>query len=174
MSFREFVAGELIDIIEWIDETGDVMVSRFSRPNNEIKNGAQLIVRPGQIAVFVNQGTIADIFHPGRHTLATKNLPVLSRFQREHAHEMTVIGVNFRDLASDSSAFVRRLHVTFPALLDDPSGPVGRRYGVRGLPQTLFIGADGIVRGRVYGQTSRRDLQPAITDLLAGRDVRPV
>src|SRR5690242_6529934 len=78
MSFRDFVAGELIDIIEWIDDSGDTMVSRFSRPKNEIKNGAQLIVRPGQVAMFVDQGQIADVFNAGRHTLNTSNLPLLS------------------------------------------------------------------------------------------------
>jgi membrane protease subunit (stomatin/prohibitin family) len=57
------------------------MVWRFSRPRNEIKNGAQLIVRPGQMAVFVEQGEIADVFEPGRHTLTTENLPVLSRLR---------------------------------------------------------------------------------------------
>ena len=59
---REFLAGEFIDIIEWLDETDDTMVWRFSRPRNEIKNGAQLVVRPGQAAVFVEQGEIADVF----------------------------------------------------------------------------------------------------------------
>jgi membrane protease subunit (stomatin/prohibitin family) len=81
MSFREFAAGELIDIVEWIDETGDTMLSRFSRPNNEIKNGAQLIVRPAQMALFIDQGQIADVFAPGRHQLATGNLPVLSKLR---------------------------------------------------------------------------------------------
>jgi membrane protease subunit (stomatin/prohibitin family) len=79
VTFREYVAGELIDIIEWMDDSDDTMAVRFDRPHNEIKNGAQLIVRPGQLAVFVNQGKIADVFHPGRHTLTTGNLPVLSR-----------------------------------------------------------------------------------------------
>src|ERR1043166_9061136 len=81
MSFREFVAGELIDIIEWIDETGDTMVCRFARPDNEIKNGAQLIVRPSQVALFVDQGDIADVFTPGRYEVATGNLPLLSRLR---------------------------------------------------------------------------------------------
>ena len=62
MTMREFLAGEFIDIIEWLDETDDTMVWRFSRPRNEIKNGAQLVVRPGQMAVFVEQGEIADVF----------------------------------------------------------------------------------------------------------------
>ena len=60
MSFREFIAGELVDVIEWNDESGDTMVSRFSRPDNEIKNGAQLIVRPGQIAMLVDQAEQFD------------------------------------------------------------------------------------------------------------------
>ena len=49
---RDLIKGELIDIIEWLETSPDTMVWRFSRPDNEIKNGAQLIVRPGQQAVF--------------------------------------------------------------------------------------------------------------------------
>ncbi len=68
---------ELIDIIEWPDNSGDVLVHRFDRYKNEIKWGAKLVVRPGQRAVFVNEGKIADAFEPGTYTLDTKNLPVL-------------------------------------------------------------------------------------------------
>ena len=103
-----------------------------------------------------------------------EELPVLEEFARADADRLRVIGVSFEDLASDSAAFVERLHVTFPALLDDPTGPIARRYGVRGIPQTVLVDARGIVRGRVYGQTSRSALQPAIDDLLAGRDIRPL
>jgi membrane protease subunit (stomatin/prohibitin family) len=78
MSFWNFVKSELIDIVEWLDATADTMVHRFERHDNEIKNGAQLIVRPGQAAVFVDQGRIADVFAPGRYELRTDNLPVLS------------------------------------------------------------------------------------------------
>jgi membrane protease subunit (stomatin/prohibitin family) len=81
MTIRDFVAGELIDIIEWLDESRDTLVWRFPRPNNEIKNGAQLIVRPGQIALLVDQGQLADSFGAGRHTLDSPNLPVLSRLR---------------------------------------------------------------------------------------------
>lgn len=79
MSFlRNLVSAELIDIVEWQEVAPEVMVYRFERPKQEIKNGAQLIVRPGQVAVFVDQGHVADVFQPGRHVLSTQNLPVLS------------------------------------------------------------------------------------------------
>jgi len=78
MALWDFIKTELIDIVEWLDETGDTLVYRFERHDNEIKNGAQLIVRPGQAAVFVDQGQIADVFAPGRFELRTENLPVLS------------------------------------------------------------------------------------------------
>ncbi len=75
------IRGELIDIIEWLDPTNDTMVWRFERRNNEIKYGAQLTVREGQVAVFINEGQLADVFPPGRHRLETQNLPVLSTLQ---------------------------------------------------------------------------------------------
>jgi len=81
MTLRDLVGGELIDVIEWLEDSPDAMVWRFARPQNEIKNGAQLIVRPGQVAVFVDQGTVADVFMPGRHELVTRNLPVLSKLR---------------------------------------------------------------------------------------------
>ncbi len=69
---------EFIDIIEWLDPSQDTIVYRFERYQNEIKNGAKLTVRESQVAVFVNQGQIADIFTPGMYTLTTQNLPLLS------------------------------------------------------------------------------------------------
>lgn len=78
MSLWEKAAAELIDIIEWTDDSDDTMVWRFPRFDNEIKQGAQLIVRQAQAAVFVNRGRIADVFAPGMHRLTTANLPALS------------------------------------------------------------------------------------------------
>jgi membrane protease subunit (stomatin/prohibitin family) len=72
------IRGEFIDIVEWTDDTRDTIVWRFPRHENEIKMNARLVVRESQVAVFVNEGTIADVFQPGTHTLETQNLPVLS------------------------------------------------------------------------------------------------
>jgi membrane protease subunit (stomatin/prohibitin family) len=81
MTLRNFIQGELIDIVEWLESSTDAMAWRFDRPNNELKNGAKLIVRPGQVALFVEQGTVADVFQPGSHELVTKNLPLLSKIR---------------------------------------------------------------------------------------------
>ena len=78
MSLWEKVTAELLDIIEWSDESPDTMLWRFPRFDNEIKYGAQLVVRQAQAAVFVDRGKIADVFAPGQHSLTTKNLPVLT------------------------------------------------------------------------------------------------
>ncbi|MFN8258046.1 MAG: SPFH domain-containing protein [Bacteroidales bacterium] len=78
MGLFDKLKGELIDIIEWVDSTSDTMVYRFERRDNEIKNGAQLTVRESQVAVFINEGEIADVFPPGRYQLTTQNLPILT------------------------------------------------------------------------------------------------
>jgi cytochrome c biogenesis protein CcmG/thiol:disulfide interchange protein DsbE len=124
---------------------------------------ADLRGKPVVIAFF------ASWCHP-----CEEELPVLEQYAREEGDRLHVVAISFRDLPSDSENFVRRLGVTYPALIDEPTAPVGERYGVRGIPQTVFVDADGVVRGRVYGVTSRDELAPAIDDLLAGRDVRPV
>ena len=78
MGFFDRLKAEFIDIIEWRDERPGVLVSRFERFEHEIKMNAKLIVRPGQRAVFVNEGQIADSYGPGTHTLETKNMPLLA------------------------------------------------------------------------------------------------
>lgn len=73
--------GELVDIIEWLDDSRSTLAWRFPRYENEIKNGAELIVREGQRAVFVYRGQLADQFGPGHYQLVTENLPILSTLQ---------------------------------------------------------------------------------------------
>ena len=78
MGLFDKLKGELIDIIEWLDDSNDTMVYRFERYGNEIKNGAKLTVRESQVAVFINEGKLADVFQPGMYELTTENLPILS------------------------------------------------------------------------------------------------
>ncbi len=78
MGLLDWVKNQLIDVIEWTDDSPDTLVWRFPRAGNEIKNGAQLIVREGQVAVFVHEGQLGDVFKPGRHALTTANIPVLT------------------------------------------------------------------------------------------------
>jgi membrane protease subunit (stomatin/prohibitin family) len=81
MSILPKARGEFVDIIQWIDNSSDTLVYRFERYSNQIKYGAQLTVREGQAAVFINEGRIADVFYPGMYALETRNLPILSTLQ---------------------------------------------------------------------------------------------
>lgn len=78
MSLWNKLTGELVDIIEWLDDSNDTLVWRFPRYANEIKYGAKLVVREGQTAIFVNEGKLADVYAPGTYTLETQNMPILS------------------------------------------------------------------------------------------------
>jgi len=81
MGFFDWIFGQFIDVIEWTDDSNDTMVYRFPRHNHEIKYGAKLTVRESQIAVFVNEGVIADILEPGIYELETKNLPIMTSLE---------------------------------------------------------------------------------------------
>ena len=70
--------GQFVDVIEWTEPSQSVMVYKFDRDDNEIKNGAQLTVRESQAAILVNEGQLADVFGPGRYELATQNMPILT------------------------------------------------------------------------------------------------
>ncbi|MGI8756802.1 MAG: SPFH domain-containing protein [Acidimicrobiales bacterium] len=81
MGLMTKLKGELVDIIEWMDDSRSTLAWRFPRYQNEIKNGAQLIVREGQEAVFVYRGALADRFGPGHYELTSENLPIMSTLQ---------------------------------------------------------------------------------------------
>ncbi|MCA5005768.1 SPFH domain-containing protein [Sphingobacterium bovistauri] len=78
MSLFDKLRNEFVDIIEWIDDSQDIIVWKFPRYQNEIKMGAQLTVREGQAAIFLNEGTIADVFMAGRYELSTQNMPIMT------------------------------------------------------------------------------------------------
>jgi membrane protease subunit (stomatin/prohibitin family) len=181
MTLRDFIQGELVDIIEWLESSTDAMVWRFDRPNNEIKNGAQLIVRPGQVAVFVDQGTVADVFVPGRHELTTENLPVLSRLRGwKHGFvspfKAEVVFVSTRQFVSNKWGTKQ------PVMTRDPElGPV--RLRVFGTYAVHVSDAESFVRELVganssytIGQISDqlRDLVVARVSELLGQNAIPV
>ncbi len=76
-----FIKGQFIDVIEWTDDTRNTMVWRFERYGNNIMMGAKLTVREGQVAVFVHEGQLADVFEPGLYELQTNNMPVMTALQ---------------------------------------------------------------------------------------------
>jgi len=78
MGFFDRLTAQFIEIIEWTDDDRNTMVYRFPVYAKEIKNGAKLVVREGQAAVFIREGQLADVMGPGTYTLDTKNIPILS------------------------------------------------------------------------------------------------
>jgi len=81
MDIMGFIKGELLEIIEFLDDSRDTLSWRFPDEDKAIKNGAQLIVRESQAAQFVYLGQYGDCFGPGKHSLVTDNIPVLSRLK---------------------------------------------------------------------------------------------
>lgn len=76
--FSNIIKGQLIDVIEWTDQTANTMVHKYDMNGKEIMMGAQLTVRESQVAIFVNEGQLADVYTPGRYTLSTANMPVMT------------------------------------------------------------------------------------------------
>ncbi|HTL00963.1 MAG TPA: SPFH and helix-turn-helix domain-containing protein [Vicinamibacterales bacterium] len=81
MALTDFIRSQFIDIIEWNDDSRDTLSYRFPDDDKEIKRGAQLIVRESQAAQFVYLGQYGDLFGPGKHSLTTDNIPILSRLK---------------------------------------------------------------------------------------------
>lgn len=75
------VAGQLVDVIEWTDDSQDTLVHKYDMNGKEIMMGAQLTVRESQQAIFVNEGQLADIFAPGRYELQTSNMPIMTKLK---------------------------------------------------------------------------------------------
>lgn len=78
MSLRDFISKQFIDVIEWVEPGDGILAYRYPMQDREIQNGGKLTVRDSQMAVFVNQGKIADVFGPGLYTLNTQTLPILT------------------------------------------------------------------------------------------------
>ena len=79
MGLMDFIKGELLEVIEWTDDSRDTLSYRFPDEDKAIKNGAQLIVRESQVVQFLYLGQFGDTFGPGKHSLTTDNIPVLTK-----------------------------------------------------------------------------------------------
>ena len=127
MDIGKRIRGEFVDVIDWSEDGSDTLVWRFERQGNAIKWGAQLIVREGQQAVFVNEGRIADAFGPGRYRLETRNLPLLTSLLAlptalESPFKAEVLFVATRQFTD------RKWGTRHPLILRDPElGPIRLR-----------------------------------------------
>src|SRR5207248_9158212 len=81
MGLMDFIKGELLEVVKWTDASRDRRSYRFPDEDKAIKNGAQLIVRESQQVQFVYLGEFGDTFGPGKHTLTTENIPVLTKLK---------------------------------------------------------------------------------------------
>ncbi len=179
MGLFDKLRNELVDIIEWLDDTRNTLVWRFPRYQNEIKQGAQLIVRPGQLAVFVMQGKIADIFESGTHTLNTQNLPLLStlagwKFGFNSPFKSEVYFISTRQITD------LKWGTPNPIMLRDPEfGPIRlRAFGTYALkavePKALLtelVGTDGVVEADEVTELLRSIIASAMADMLAEKQV---
>ena len=83
MGILEMFRDQFLDVIEYVDKSNKIIVTKFRREsgNNELKQGSKVIVREGQAAIFLKGGQLADVLYPGTYTLDTGNLPILSTWE---------------------------------------------------------------------------------------------
>ncbi len=175
MGILDFVKSELIDVIGWLDDSGDTLVWRFPDQDHQIKMGAKLTVREGQAAVFVNEGQIADVFSPGLYSLTTQNMPVMTTlrswkygFESPFKAEVYFVSTrNFLDLkwGTQNPVMVR----------DTELGAVRLRafgtYGIRVTDPGVFlkevVGTEGLFTTENIEGQLRSMLVSAFTGMLA-------
>lgn len=119
-----------------------------------------------RLSQFRGRAVVLTFFASWCHP-CEEELPALQQVQQEEGRRVAVVGVNYQDIDSDTRDFVRRLNVTFPTLIEEPTSPVAQRYGVHEIPVTFFIDARGkIATTPLFGQSSRKALQPGLDVLL--------
>jgi membrane protease subunit (stomatin/prohibitin family) len=179
MAIFEKLRAELVDIIEWVDDSQHSLVWRFPRYRNQIKYAAQLIVRPGQSAVFVHQGKIADVFGPGQYRLETKNLPILSTLMGwmygfDSPFKAEIYFVSTRQLTD------LKWGTANPVPMRDPDfGPVRVRafgtYTLRAVdPAKLLselVGTDGVYEAEEISALLRSIISMAFADVVASSGI---
>ena len=179
MGLIDKLRAELVDIVEWVDDSRHTLVWRFPRHHNQIKHGAQLIVRPGQAAVFVHQGKLADVFGPGQHKLITKNLPVLSTLAGwlhgfDSPFKAEVYFVSTRQITD------LKWGTPNPVMMRDPDfGPVRvRAFGTYTLkasdPKVLLtelVGTDSVFESEEISELLRSIVNQSFADVVAKADI---
>ncbi len=141
MGLFDFIKKQFIDVLEWTEDSNGVLAWRYPMADNEIQNGAVLTVRESQMAIFVNEGQIADVFGPGRYTLSTQTLPVLTYLKNWDK----LFASPFK---SDVIFFSTRQHID-------------QRWGTQ-QPVTLRDKDFGAVRLRAFGNYSYRLADPKL------------
>lgn len=141
MGLFKFLKGQFIEVIEWTNSNLDTIVYRFPVMNKEIKMGAKLTVRESQVAIFVNEGQIADVFTPGLYELTTQNLPILTKLKSwkygfNSPFKAEVYFVNTRQFTN------QKWGTTNPVMMRDPEF--------------------GMLRLRAFGAYSFKVLDPVI------------
>ncbi len=141
MGLLDFVKKQFIDIIEWTDDSRDTLAFRFPDEDKEIKRGAQLIVRESQVAQFVYLGQFGDTFGPGKHTLTTDNIPILTSLQSwKYAFE---------------SPFKADVYYVTTRVF------TGNKWGTSN-PVMMHDAELGVVRARAFGTYDFRIVEPKI------------
>ena len=141
MGLMNFIRGEFIDVIEWTDDSRDTLSYRFPDEDKAIKNGAQLIVRESQVAQFVYLGQFGDTFGPGKHTLTTDNIPILTKLKSWS------YGFN-SPFKADVYFIITRLFT-------------GNKWGTAN-PIMVRDADFGVVRLRAFGRTTSRSSTPKL------------
>ena len=152
MSFGSFIKKQFIDILQWNEDADGVLAWRYPMQDFEIQYGGSLTVRESQLAVFVNEGKIADVFAPGMYKLTTQTLPVLTYLKNwDKLFESP--------FKSDVAFFSTRIQL-------------GRKWGT---PQPITVRDKdfGMVRLRAMGMYSYRiaDARKFYTEISGTRDV---
>jgi excisionase family DNA binding protein len=179
MSLMNFLRGELIEIIEWTDDSRDTLSFRFPDDDKAIKNGAQLIVRESQRVQFVYLGEFGDTFGPGKHTLTTDNIPILTRlkswkFGLQSPFKADVYFVNTRLFTGNKWGTANPI-----MMRDNDLGVVRARafgtYDFRVVNVPLFLkevaGSDHNFRLDEFSDTMRSRIVSVFADALANANV---
>jgi excisionase family DNA binding protein len=179
MGLLDFIKGELLEIIEWTDDSRDTLSYRYPDEDKAIKRGAQLIVRESQVAQFVYLGAFGDTFGPGTHTLTTDNIPLLTRLQSwqygfESPFKADVYYLNTRLFTGN------KWGTSNPVMMrDDDFGIVRARafgtYDFRIVEPKLFLrevaGSDHTFRLDEFSETMRSRIISVFSDALATSNI---